>query len=140
MCIRDRRGNDGSCVLKVSGPGGRVLIPGDAERRAESTMLDRDRTALRAEVLVVPHHGGRQSSTGSFLDAVSPAYALIASGYGNRFGFPHEEVIHRLAARRVPTFDTGGEGALSLVIDARQGVQSPRRERIADARIWRARP
>jgi len=132
-----REGNDGSCVLMVSGAGGRLLLPGDIEERAESAMVSRDGPDLRADVLVVAHHGGRNSSTAAFLDAVRPALALLPVGYRNRHGFPHGEVLARLAERGVRTFDTARDGALTLVIDARRGVGSPRRERAADAHLWR---
>ena len=132
-----REGNDGSCVLMVRGAGGRLLLPGDIEERAESAMVSRDGPGLRADVLVVAHHGGRSSSTAAFLDAVGPELALLPVGYRNRHGFPHREVLARLAERSVRTFDTARDGALTLVMDARRGVGSPRRERIADAHLWR---
>jgi competence protein ComEC len=131
-------GNDGSCVLMVSGAGGRLLLPGDIEKQAESAMVSRDGTRLGADVLVVAHHGGRSSSTAAFLDAVGPRLALLPVGYRNRHGFPHGEVVARLAERGVRTFDTARDGALTLVIDARRGVQLPRRERVADAHLWRS--
>ena len=85
------------------------------------------------------HSISRGSSSAPFLDAVAPVYALFPVGYRNRHGFPHGEVVDRLAARGIETFDTARGGALTLVIDSRLGVQPPRRERVADARLWRAR-
>lgn len=136
----DGRGNDGSCVLKVTGPGGRVLLTGDVEKRAEAAMVKRDRARLRAEVLVVPHHGSRSSSGAAFLDAVRPAIALFPVGYRNRYRFPHAQVLQRLSERGALPFDTARHGAITLEIDARRGIRSPRLERIASSRIWRARP
>lgn len=129
--------NDGSCVLKVSGPGGRVLLPGDLETAGEAALLARAAQALRAEVLVVPHHGGRSSSGGAFLDAVRPRLALLPTGYRNRYGFPHAQVLQRLAERGVQVFDTSRHGAVSVRFDALQGMQTPRLERKAAGRIWR---
>ncbi len=135
----DARGNDGSCVLKVVGPGGRLLLPGDVEKRGEAAMLSRAEEGLRAEVLVVPHHGGRSSSSEPFLDAVRPRMALFPVGYRNRHRFPHGEVVRRLADRGVEMFDTARHGAITLKIDGEWGIQEPRLERIASSRIWRAR-
>jgi competence protein ComEC len=129
--------NDGSCVLKVSGPGGRVLLPGDLETAGEAALLARAAQALRAEVLVVPHHGGRSSSGGAFLDAVRPRLALLPTGYRNRYGFPHAQVLQRLAERGAQVFDTSRHGAVSVRFDAVQGLQTPRLERVAARRIWR---
>jgi competence protein ComEC len=134
----EARGNDGSCVLKVTGPGGRVLLPGDVEKRAETAMLSRAPLQLRAEILVVPHHGSRSSSSAPFLDAVRPGMALFPVGFRNRYRFPHEPVLRRLGERGVQVFDTARHGAISVKIDAGRGIQKPRLERRASSRIWRA--
>ncbi|MDX1432503.1 MAG: DNA internalization-related competence protein ComEC/Rec2 [Gammaproteobacteria bacterium] len=135
----DAGGNDGSCVLKIESAGGRLLLPGDAESRAESAMLARAGAWLRAEVLVAGHHGARTSSTAAFVDAVAPEVALFPLGYRNRFGFPHDEVVRRFARRGVRMFDTARHGAITLEIDAVLGVREPRLERVAQSRLWRAR-
>ena len=135
----DARGNDGSCVLAVTGPGGRLLLAGDVEAHAEASMLSRLGQGLRAEVLVVPHHGGRGSSSEAFLDAVRPRMALLPVGYRNRYRFPHRQIVRRFAERGVALFDTARHGAISVAFDGQRGVQKPRLERISDARIWRAR-
>lgn len=135
----DVRGNDGSCVLKVTAFGGRVLLTGDVERRAEAAIVRRNGARLRAEVLVVPHHGSRSSSSTPFLDAVRPAIALLPVGYRNRYRFPHAQVVQRLSERGVLTFDTATHGAITLDIDGEHGIHAPRLERVASHRIWRAR-
>jgi competence protein ComEC len=134
----DGHGNDDSCVLEVTGPGGRLLLPGDLEERGEAALVSRLGEGLRAEVLVLAHHGGRSSSSDAFLDAVRPHMALIPVGYRNRFQFPHAEVLERLADRGVEIFDTASHGAITLKIGAGRGFQRPRLERAASARIWRA--
>jgi competence protein ComEC len=135
----DGRGNDGSCVLKVAAPGGRLLLPGDLEKSGEAAVLLREAEGLRAEVLVVPHHGGRNSSTPAFLDAVRPHMALIPVGHRNRYHFPHAQVLRRLADRGVEMFDTARHGAITLKFDSSHGVRRPRLERTAKGRIWRTR-
>lgn len=95
------KSNAMSCVLKVSGPQGALLLTGDIERQQEAELLATSRDALKADVLLVPHHGSRTSSTADFLDAVAPAAALVQAGYRNRFGHPVAEVMDRLKARGV---------------------------------------
>ncbi|MEP7262799.1 MAG: DNA internalization-related competence protein ComEC/Rec2, partial [Usitatibacter sp.] len=82
---RARKQNDRSCVLRIATAGGSALLTGDAEARSEGEMLARQEL-VRADVLVVPHHGSRTSSTAAFLDAVAPSIAIFPVGYRNRFG------------------------------------------------------
>lgn len=134
---RDLSGNDASCVLMVAGSGGRLLLPGDLETAGEAALLGQTELELNADVLIVPHHGARRSSGGAFLDAVGPRMALMAVGYRNRYGFPHAQVLRRLAERGVQIFDTARDGAISVRFDAEQGIQSPRLERMATRSLWR---
>lgn len=98
---RGLKSNAMSCVVKVSGAQGTALLTGDIERQQEADLLGSQRDALRSDLLVVPHHGSRTSSTAGFLDAVSPRIAVIQAGYRNRFGHPVAEVLARLDERGV---------------------------------------
>jgi competence protein ComEC len=57
--------------------------------------------ALRSDVLIVPHHGSRTSSTAAFLDAVRPRVAVFQAGYRNRFGHPAPDVMARYIERGI---------------------------------------
>jgi len=93
-----RDANNNSLVLKVSWRAVSVLFTGDIGMSAEAEILERrGAEALRSTILWVPHHGSRKSSSEAFLAAVRPQVAIIAVGAGNRFGFPHENVLERLA-------------------------------------------
>src|SRR5204862_5328203 len=86
---RARKENDRSCVLKVSTASAAILLTGDAEARSEQEMLAREPDSVRSEVLLVPHHGSKTSSTDAFIDAVSPGVAIFSVGYRNRFHHPN---------------------------------------------------
>src|SRR5690606_30283266 len=73
-------------------------------------------SALRSDVLKVPHHGSRSSSTEAFLDAVAPRIAIVP-GLPGRRPPPHPAVLERYAARAIPTFVTGSDGATTVRID-----------------------
>ncbi len=93
------RPNTRSCVLRVSaGNGAAALLTGDIEREQELRLAGRLGGALHAEVLLVPHHGSRTSSTPLFLAEVRPAVAVFQAGYRNRFGHPAPEVVDRYRA------------------------------------------
>ncbi|MGH8617774.1 MAG: DNA internalization-related competence protein ComEC/Rec2 [Burkholderiales bacterium] len=87
--------NNLGCVLKVSAPGGTLLIAADIEARSERELVSAYGSGLRADVLVVPHHGSRTSSTPEFVAAVAPKLAIVTAGYRNRFGHPKAEVLAR---------------------------------------------
>jgi len=95
-----QRPNTLSCVLRISAAGQpAALLTGDIEREQEWALVGRLGEALRSEVLVVPHHGSRTSSTPVFIEAVRPRVAVVQSGYRNRFGHPAEDVEQRYRER-----------------------------------------
>ncbi|MEP7157053.1 MAG: DNA internalization-related competence protein ComEC/Rec2, partial [Betaproteobacteria bacterium] len=109
--------NNLGCVLKISSPGGSILMTADIEKPAEFQLLKRykgDATTLRADVMVVPHHGSRTSSTEALIDAVSPHMALVPVGYRSRFRHPNAVVMDRYAARKIPVFRTDYLGAITV--------------------------
>ncbi|HEY8252066.1 MAG TPA: DNA internalization-related competence protein ComEC/Rec2 [Burkholderiales bacterium] len=126
------RRNNQSCVLHIAAGGGSILLTGDIERAAESALAG---TIPKADVLVVPHHGSRTSSSAEFIAAVGPRWAVVPAGYRNRFGHPAREVLERYASARVPVLRTDLDGAVSVVLQPdRVRVQSERRLR---PRYWR---
>jgi competence protein ComEC len=88
--------NAASCVLRIATPRAAVLLAGDIEKAQEAALL-RAQAFLRADLLLVPHHGSKTSSTDAFLAAVRPSVALVQAGYRNRFGHPAPEVVQRYA-------------------------------------------
>lgn len=134
----ERRINNLSCVLKVSSPGGAMLLTGDIEREAEAALLARDPGALRAHVLLVPHHGSRTSSGAEFIAAVAPRAAVVPAGYRNRFGHPAAEVVARYAEAGVALRRTDREGALATRLSARGVEIEGERER--RRRYWHDAP
>ncbi len=108
-----RRRNDESCVLRVSAQAASMLLTGDIERAAERELVAGD-ARLRADALLVPHHGSRSSSGTEFLAAVRPRIAVVATGYRSRFGHPHTDVLERYAAQDIVLLRTDRDGAVTL--------------------------
>jgi len=108
-----------SCVLRVVGADGRsALLTGDVEAAGEARLVAQARAApgdpavrLRSDVLVVPHHGSRTSSTEAFLDAVRPDVAVIQVGYRSRYGHPAPDVVARYRAHGIPVVRSDHCGA-----------------------------
>ena len=130
------RENDRSCVLRIQSAQGSMLLTGDIEAGAERELVRRYGAALRSQVLVVPHHGSRTSSTPEFLQAVAPEVAVFPVGYRNRFRHPHPLVWQRYDGRR--RFRTDLDGALGL--DFTPGGLVTRSERAYSRRYWHDRP
>jgi competence protein ComEC len=124
------RRNNQSCVLRVVANGRSVLLTGDIERAAEAQLLAK---AVRSDVLLVPHHGSRTSSSAEFIAAVSPSVAIVPVGYRSRFGHPNPEVLARYGKAGVRMLRTDLDGAVALELGQTMRVNSERRRR---ARYW----
>lgn len=106
------QGNETSCVLRIDSPAGSVLLTGDIEDRAERRLAARG--GIRADVVVVPHHGSSTSSTPAFVAGVAPRVAIVSAGHDNRWGFPKPGVGARWRAQGATWLVTGEDGAIDL--------------------------
>ena len=107
-----------SCVLRIEAGGRRMLLTADIQAPEEAALLRRNPDVLAADVLQVPHHGSRTSSTQAFLEAVGASEAVIPVGYRNRFGHPTQEVLDRLAAQGMRVWRTDRDGAINIRLGA----------------------
>ena len=130
------RPNALSCVLRIASQSGispRVaLLVGDIEAPQEHALVAAG-AALRADLLLVPHHGSRSSSSGEFLDAVAPRVALVQAGYRNRFGHPAPAPMQRYRERGIEVIDSPHCGAALWRSVQPQQVHC---ERTQSARYW----
>ena len=121
-----------SCVLRISNGRQIVLLSGDLEASQEQRLVS-DRAELKADVLLVPHHGSKTSSTPEFLDAVKPTIAIVQSGYRNRFQHPVPEVMARYDERQIRVIKSPQCGAAHWQSDAPSKVHC---QRELDRRYW----
>lgn len=106
--------NNTSIVLRVRFGRQSALLTGDIEKDAERTLVEDFGPRLDTDVLKVAHHGSRTSTTSRFLDATSPATAVISCGRDNRFGHPAADVVEELRRRRIRVFRTDRDGSVRL--------------------------
>jgi competence protein ComEC len=111
-----------SCVLRISTGQQSALLVGDIEQPQELRIVAdvlnnanyvNNAFMLKSDVLLVPHHGSKTSSSAEFLDAVKPQLAVVQAGYRNRFGHPVASVVARYNDRHIKVIDTAHCGALS---------------------------
>ncbi len=125
-----------SCVLRVANGRVAALLAGDIEQPQEARLVA-DAAPLQADVLLVPHHGSKTSSSATFLEAVRPAIGLVQAGYRNRFGHPAPPVVERLREHGLAIVDSPRCGAATWRSTEPARVDC---ERTVARRYWRHRP
>ena len=131
------RGNDRSCVIRIEASGETALLTGDIESAAETALLNYSPTAIDVDTVVVPHHGSHTSSTLTGLEAVSPRWAIIPSGYRNRYRLPREVVVRRYREQGVKFWNSADSGAVRIPLGS---DESPSAWREQNLKIWSDRP
>jgi len=107
--------NDNSFVIRIDYAGRSVLFTGDIEGHAEHKLVDAA-APLRADILKVPHHGSRTSSSEALLQAIQPQIAVISAAAWNPYGHPHPEVLDRLRSHTQDVIQIGKQGGTSIRI------------------------
>jgi competence protein ComEC len=102
-------------------------------------MVARAPALLRSEILLVPHHGSKTSSTAAFLDAVAPRVAIFSVGYRNRFHHPHPSVVARYSAHAIAALPPDEEGALRVSLPATRSRPAAIAGQGPACRYWSAR-
>jgi competence protein ComEC len=108
--------NEGSLVFKITFGNHCVLFTGDIGQVTEERLV-RANYPLTCQVLMVPHHGSRFSSSEVFLDAVQPKVALVSARSDGLLKLPHPETIQRYDKRAVTLLRTDRQGAVTLKSD-----------------------
>lgn len=110
--------NNASLVLRFSYGSVDVLFTGDIEAEGESVLLSTQR-ALASEIVKVPHHGSRTSSSPAFVKSLASSVAVASLGLHNRFHFPAPEVVRRYEQHGGMLLRTDEHGAITFVSDGR---------------------
>ncbi|SDY24222.1 competence protein ComEC [Lysobacter sp. yr284] len=140
--------NESSCVLRIDGEHGSALLTGDIGEVVERDLVRRAALSaadsVRADVVVIAHHGSAESSDPAFVRATGARYAVVSSGHGNRFGHPRADVLRRWRQAGATIADTAADGALRIRLGAppqgRASAAGPALEsrRQTHPRLWDA--
>ena len=102
----------------MSGPGGTALLLADPEAAAEAALVAHD---VAADVVLLPHHGSRSSSSPELVNAASARLGIASAGFGNRWGMPDAGVVARWRAAGTTVLDTAEAGAIRVRFPAAPG-------------------
>ncbi len=106
--------NNNSLVLKVKYKDFSFLFTGDIRKKAEKELVKTAGSKLKTQVMLAPHHGSKTSSSNILLNAASPALVVISSGFNNRYGFPHTQVINNYKKIGCKILRTDINGAVEI--------------------------
>jgi competence protein ComEC len=127
-------------VLRISNGVRTALLVGDIEQPQEARLVEQvvspESSLLHADVLLMPHHGSKTSSSAAFLDAVHPSLAVVQAGYRNRFGHPAQLVLERYRTRGIPVIDSPHCGAALWRSEHSSDVSC---QRVLEPRYWQHR-
>lgn len=107
--------NNDSMVLKIESSDISILFTGDIEIETEEDLIYLGKW-LKSDIIKVPHHGGKTSSSERFLKIVSPKIAVVSAGKNNPFNHPHREIIERYKSAGVRLFRTDMHGAVIITL------------------------
>ncbi len=111
--------NDKSGMMKLIYGHYSFLFTGDVERKAEEYYVKKYGNFLDVNILKVPHHGSKTSSTKPFLDLVTPEISVISAGIKNKFNHPSQDIIERLEDYNTRIYRTDLIGAILIRSDGK---------------------
>jgi competence protein ComEC len=111
--------NNDSLAFRVTFGRHSFLLSGDIERQIEAELIA-EGLVRKTDVLKVPHHGSKTSSTAAFLDLLRPAFAVMSAGFENSYGHPHAEVLERYEERQACVLRTDLDGLVTVRSDGRR--------------------
>ena len=116
--------NNRSCVVKISSQFGSILLTGDIEELAESSLLEANKNGLASDILIAPHHGSKTSSTVNFVQAVGAKQVIFTVGYLNRFKHPKPMIEKRYEESGAVEYRSDYKGALLIDFLHKMPLQS----------------
>lgn len=109
--------NDLSLVFRVSINSKNILFTGDIEKEGEKEIFKSLFSLEKVDVLMVPHHGAKNSLFIPFIDKISPKISLFSVGKNNRFNHPNKSVLNYYKSINSKILRTDKDGAILTIFD-----------------------
>ncbi|NQV00589.1 MAG: MBL fold metallo-hydrolase [Parcubacteria group bacterium] len=107
-----KKANNSSVVGQLIYEQIEFLLTGDIEKEIEQRLVNQN---LESDILKVPHHGSKTSTSYNFFKAVNPQIAVISVGLDNYYKHPHEDILERL--KNVLVYRTDKNGDIEILTD-----------------------
>jgi len=116
--FHDRNRNNHSLVLIIHAGGRRLLFAGDIEARVERELLAF--VSDHVDMMLMPHHGSRTSSSRAFVQALAPSWVVAQTGRNNRYHFPADTVVRRYREQGAEVLNTADGAIMFSWYDAKR--------------------
>lgn len=107
------QGNNSSCVLQVKSAHQTLLLTGDMGFKVDRALL-RQKDLDKIEVMLIPHHGSCYASSLPLVKVTRPQYAIVSSGFHNRYHMPCRQVVDRYQFYGANVINTANNGEVDL--------------------------
>lgn len=120
--LDDAQQNNNSLVIRLAYGKNTFLFCGDIEKETEEKLVKdgSESQGVQTQVLKIPHHGSKTSSTNDFLEKTNPALGIISVGEYNAFSHPNDEVIERLKDQGIKVLRTDLNGAIEITCNGNE--------------------
>jgi len=105
--------NNLSLVLLLEIYENKILFTGDIESDVEKHLVSENKIDI--DILKVPHHGSKTSSSDDFISAFNPEYALISVGKNN-YNHPSYEALNRYKNKNIKIYRTDEDSLVTIEI------------------------
>ena len=103
--------NDNSIVILLNVFNNKILFTGDIPVNVEERIKNED---IKSDIIKIPHHGSKTSSSEEFISRVDPSFAILSVGENNSYNLPNDEVLERYVNNGIKIFRTDYDGAIFI--------------------------
>ncbi|MBP6927155.1 MAG: DNA internalization-related competence protein ComEC/Rec2 [Caldisericia bacterium] len=107
--------NNASVVFKINIDGVDFLFSGDLQEEGMAFEMKNSQW-LDADIVKLPHHGGKNTNLESWLGAISPKLSINSNSASQGNG-AHRETVEVLDKMKIPVLSTAENGAITFTVE-----------------------